>query len=270
MRCCSDAAAVNPRHGFVRRDLRTDTTAANNGAQNFVALTGSTRKPQTASFIPNCCSHHFILFACTQARYLKFCQDYNAQSCCIPGHDLENQVQFENLIEALGPGCKNPMMYPEVRFFYCLGCDPDQPSYTVGNTINICQSFLNKMWRDPSFDDCGVMYSNPCPTNWVDADFDPYQCGDTLLLPKVPGSMIDNNVTLFINTFKPPGLEDFDFVPVDDVTLDANGNRIDDRECWIARTYSSSAGSARPTGSASLYVTLALGALALALQLLLG
>ena len=215
---------------------------------------------------------HTILFffACTQARYLKFCQDYNAQSCCIPGHDLENQVQFENLIEALGPGCKNPMMYPEVRFFYCLGCDPDQPSYTVGNTINICQSFLNKMWRDPSFDDCGVMYSNPCPTNWVDADFDPYQCGDTLLLPKVPGSMIDNNVTLFINTFKPPGLEDFDFVPVDDVTLDANGNRIDDRECWIARTYSSSAGSARPTGSASLYVTLALVALALALQLLLG
>ena len=54
-------------------------------------------------------------------RYLKFCQDYNTQACCIPGHDLENQVQFENLIGALGPGCKNPMMYPELRFFYCLG-----------------------------------------------------------------------------------------------------------------------------------------------------
>merc|ERR1719484_208671 len=57
-----------------------------------------------------------------KARYLKFCQDYNSRACCIPGHDLENQVQFENLIEGLGPGCKNPMMYPEVRFFYCLGC----------------------------------------------------------------------------------------------------------------------------------------------------
>merc|ERR1719311_233290 len=80
-----------------------------------------------------------------KARYLKFCQDYNSQACCILGHDLENQVQFENLIEGLGPGCKNPMMYPEVRFFYCLGCDPAQPTYTEGNTIRICQTFLDKL-----------------------------------------------------------------------------------------------------------------------------
>merc|ERR1719198_2881194 len=69
-----------------------------------------------------------------KARYLKFCQDYNAVACCIPGHDLENQVQFENLIDGLGPGCKNPMMYPELRYFYCLGCDPHQPLYTKNGT----------------------------------------------------------------------------------------------------------------------------------------
>mmetsp|Transcript_66308 Transcript_66308/g.117463 ORF Transcript_66308/g.117463 Transcript_66308/m.117463 type:complete len:101 (-) Transcript_66308:26-328(-) len=62
-----------------------------------------------------------------KARYLKFCQNYNSESCCIPGHDLENQLQFELAIDALGPGCKNPMMYPELRYFYCLGCDPLQP-----------------------------------------------------------------------------------------------------------------------------------------------
>ena len=54
-----------------------------------------------------------------QARYLKFCQDYNTLSCCVPGHDLEDQVQFENLISGLGPGRKNPMMYPEVGYPAC-------------------------------------------------------------------------------------------------------------------------------------------------------
>merc|ERR1719191_2369460 len=87
-----------------------------------------------------------------KARYLKFCQDYNRDSCCIPGHDLENQVQFENLIEGLGPGCKNPMMYPELRYFYCLGCDPDQPRVTNGSTIFVCKSFLDKLWRDPAYE----------------------------------------------------------------------------------------------------------------------
>ena len=149
----------------------------------------------------------------TQARYLKFCQDYNPRACCIPGHDLENQVQFENLISALGPGCKNPMMYPEVRFFYCLGCDPDQPKYTIGDTIRVCKSFLDRMWRDPACDECGVMYSNPCPAAWGDdADFDPYMCGDSLLLPR---QTYNDNPTAFINVFKPPGLDDFNFVSID-------------------------------------------------------
>jgi len=84
-----------------------------------------------------------------KARYLKFCQDYNAEACCIPGHDLENQVQFENLIDGLGPGCKNPMMYPELRYFYCLGCDPDQPRVTNNQTneIAICKSFITQLGR---------------------------------------------------------------------------------------------------------------------------
>ena len=197
---------------------------------------------------------------CLQARYLKFCQDYNARACCIPGHDLENQVQFENLIEGLGPGCKNPMMYPEVRFFYCLGCDPEQPDYTYDNNIRICKSFLDKMWRDPAYEECGVMSSNPCPgDNW---DFDPYMCGDTLLLPK---QTFNNNVTAFVNHFKPPGLEDYTFVSIDDTIVD--GVRVDPTPCWVAQKYASSGASRRSGGAGSWAASTALVALALALQM---
>ena len=117
---------------------------------------------------------------------MKFCQDYNAQACCIPGHDLENQVQFENLIDGLGPGCKNPMMYPELRYFYCLGCDPDQPKYSNNATmeLKVCKKFVTKLWEDAAYEDCGVMYPNPCPENWGEDGMDPYTCGDDLLLPK--------------------------------------------------------------------------------------
>jgi len=169
-----------------------------------------------------------------QARYLKFCQDYNTEACCIPGHDLENQAQFENLIDGLGPGCKNPMMYPHIRYFYCLGCDPLQPKYTFGDNINICKSFLDTLWRDPTYDECGVMYSNPCPSSWGDdEDFDPYQCGDTLVLPKAE---YKNNVTAFINAFKPPGLDGYTFFLIDDIANpDARGS------CWSAPAFTSDA-----------------------------
>jgi len=192
-----------------------------------------------------------------KARYLKFCQDYNPNACCIPGHDLENQIQFENLISGLGPGCKNPMMYPEVRFFYCLGCDPDQPKFTVGNEIRVCKSFLDRLWRDPAYEDCGVMYSNPCPSNWADEDFDPYQCGDTLLLPK---QTYNNNVTQFINVFKPPGLEDFDFVSIDDAR--------DETPCWVAKVYTSTS-PAPPRWGMSSVVTFGAIAVGLVLQTML-
>ena len=78
-------------------------------------------------------------------------------------------------------------------------------------------------------------------------------CGDTLVLPK---TAYNDNVTTFINTFKPPGLEDFTFHQIDD-SLDPNGNRIDETACWIAQTYSrSSAARLAPSGSWALVATL--------------
>ena len=77
---------------------------------------------------------------------------------------MENQLQFENLIDGLGPGCKNPMMYPAIRYYYCLGCDPQQPEYTneSAQQIRVCKSFVDRIWRDggKEYDECGVMKSN--------------------------------------------------------------------------------------------------------------
>jgi hypothetical protein len=186
-----------------------------------------------------------------QARYLKFCQDYYNLACCIPGHDLENQLQFENLIAGLGPGCKNPMMYPEIRYYYCLGCDPEQPKYTtyvnstsngqkvfVEDEIRVCKSFVKFLWTNPTYPDCGVMKSNPCPDSWGDNGFDPYTCGDDLILPGVEFSDgID-----FINAFKPPGLDEFTFVEVDDTVPDYDETKT---PCWSAEAFTKSSSASR-------------------------
>ena len=74
------------------------------------------------------------------------------------------------------------MMYPSMRFFYCLGCDPHQPDHTDGETIYVCQEFLDSLWQDDDLRQCGVMRSNKCPPS-MDM-FDPYMCGDDLVLPK--------------------------------------------------------------------------------------
>ncbi len=86
-------------------------------------------------------------------------------------------MQFDNLIGGLGPGCKNPLMYPDfrrartdararaaarsardppitrgatARYWYCLGCDPDQPLYTDGEDIRVCKSFVDRFWANPT------------------------------------------------------------------------------------------------------------------------
>jgi len=128
-------------------------------------------------------------------------------ACCIPGHDLENQVQFENLISGLGPGCKNPMMYPAIRYFYCLGCDPDQPKYTYPKgdvqVVRICRDFVDDaLWHDETkkqYEECGVMKFNQCPE--MMSDFDPYTCGDDLVIPTIEYA----DATAFMNYLNPPG-----------------------------------------------------------------
>jgi len=185
-------------------------------------------------------------------RYLKFCQDYNSEACCIPGHDLENQIQFELLIDGLGPGCKNPMMYPNIRYYYCLGCDYQQPRFTTYNpegsdspgTIRICKAFVEKLWLDyrDQYKECGVMQFNACPEGFD--DFDPYTCGDDLIIPPVEFGEDLAGGLAFMNQFAPPGLYDYQFVMSND----------SDTDCWQPPFMRSSA--ARVSGAATLGVML--------------
>jgi len=167
-----------------------------------------------------------------EPRYLKFCQDYNQRACCIPGHDMENQLQFEFLIDGLGPGCKNPMMYPAIRYFYCLGCDPEEPTFrnTTDSTVRVCRSFVDRIWRDEGaeYDDCGVMKPNDCPDGFD--DFDPYTCGDDLIIPRKTEGF--DSALNFMNKFKPPGMGDYSFVIAEDDDPDG---------CWTAKAFSSGA-----------------------------
>jgi len=195
------------------------------------------------------------------------------------------------------------MMYPELRYFYCLGCDPWEPRYTntTSNEIRVCKDFVDRLWSDPAYVDCGVMYPNPCPTNWVEDGFDPYTCGDDLLLPKsddswtgttgiASGPVADRGIQ-FMNVFKPPGLDDFTFVEVPNCIADASytnhavrslvppptyeqrssGNCgsgyylvNEDWECWNAKAFRTS-GAARlgsATGMAIMLLGMAVPAMA--------
>ena len=60
------------------------------------------------------------------------------------------------------------------------------------------------------------MRANPCPESPTNlGDFDPYTCGDDLQIPsnafkEGPGKA--SPAVQFINFYKPPGMDDYDFI----------------------------------------------------------
>jgi len=78
---------------------------------------------------------------------------------------------------------------------------------------------------------------------------DPYTCGDDLIIPSVEYGSEANPVMAMLNqgSFKPPGLDDFTFVEVED---------DDARGCWDAPAYRSGASRRQLAGSAGLAVLL--------------
>jgi len=99
---------------------------------------------------------------------------------------------------------------------------------------------------------------------------DPYTCGDDLLLPKTFDSWSSDitdtwdQATIdgfpatgglpFMNTFIPPGLEDYRFIEVDDVTDPDNH-----AECWTAPAFKNSAARlASTTGLVVMFAGMAL------------
>ena len=69
--------------------------------------------------------------------------------------------------------------------------------------ISICQDFVEQaLWHNETrrqYEECGVMKYNECPESM--SDFDPYQCGDDLVIPTIFWS----SATEFMNYMSPPG-----------------------------------------------------------------
>ena len=91
----------------------------------------------------------------------------------------------------------------------------------------MCSSFLDRIWEKNGtiYDQCGVMKPNDCPDDMQ--DFDPYTCGDDLQIPsnafkEGPGKA--SPAVQFINFYKPPGMDDYDFIDGGDTdSLGADG-----------------------------------------------
>ena len=85
-----------------------------------------------------------------------------------------------------------------------------------------------------------------CPSAWgEDIGFDPYTCGDDLIIPRMFNKT--NTAEKFLNFFKPPGIEQ-DIIEVPD-----DGSQ---GACWTAKAFSSGAAASLPR-SASLLTTIA-------------
>eukprot|EP01065_Artemidia_motanka_P037396 TRINITY_DN4587_c3_g1_i1.p2 TRINITY_DN4587_c3_g1~~TRINITY_DN4587_c3_g1_i1.p2 ORF type:complete len:273 (+),score=89.74 TRINITY_DN4587_c3_g1_i1:44-862(+) len=126
---------------------------------------------------------------------LEFCYDHNSKACCVPGADQESHVMFARLMD-VGLACSYAQtgvmhLYEELRSWYCLACDPNEPRYrfrtAIGDSVNyirgvqsssvwtwrVCRSFLDKMWHGVGqtgkdggrYDMCGVKTENPCAGN---------------------------------------------------------------------------------------------------------
>ena len=65
-----------------------------------------------------------------------------------------------------------------------------------------------------------------CPPGFE--DFDPYTCGDDLIIPRKEEDF--DTAYKFMNKFAPPGMDDYEFVEVDD---------DDPAGCWTAKAFSS-------------------------------
>ena len=83
-----------------------------------------------------------------------------------------------------------------------------------------------RAWRRAS-DPPGCAPSQ-CPAGFE--DFDPYTCGDDLIIPSKEDDF--NSAHKFMNKFKPPGMDDFTFIEVPD-----------SEDCWTAQAFTSGAAS---------------------------
>lgn len=169
-----------------------------------------------------------------EPRSLSFCHKFNERACCAPVMDDENTAMF-NMLTGVGLSCRirGDIREDPLAQWYCMNCDPDQPSYVRDaphdpidpdcngdddgcgsspsegrdQTLLVCEDWAESSFgKDPilegpngRFDLCGLLKSSPCLDGAGNAipDRDPYTCGDDLV---IPSSYIISNVDGTVNT----------------------------------------------------------------------
>merc|ERR1711907_481088 len=122
------------------------------------------------------------------------CYKYNQGACCVSAHDDFIKGEFEKL---LSETCRRE--YPSLEYWYCLACNPDQPSFVDSSTkeVRVCQSYANKLFSGDTYDNCGLNDKNG------------------VTIAALPSDTY-NNVSMFMSSYPPPYFSDHTFVVVND------------------------------------------------------
>ena len=109
---------------------------------------------------PSCATCHCLLTQRPPQKPivgLTACHMHSERSCCVPVFDNDILDYYETLND-VGERCALELR--EAKFYlreiFCLACSPDQPKYLVNGTVQICQSFAEKV-APSHFDECGLL-----------------------------------------------------------------------------------------------------------------
>jgi hypothetical protein len=128
---------------------------------------------------------------------------------------MEIEEHYSILVEA-GDRCLQELVKPKLflRDLFCMACSPYQPDYLVNGTLRICKSLADEI-TPSKFDECGMMQVG-------ERGMEVY--GDDTVMPSLTWA----TTLAFLQDAtgaKPPFLEDYQLVIVDDNTncFGANG-----------------------------------------------
>ncbi|GBG26803.1 Hypothetical Protein FCC1311_030252 [Hondaea fermentalgiana] len=145
------------------------------------------------------------------------CYKFNTLSCCVSGHDSTILGVYS---ETLSASCLRE--YPLLEHFFCFGCHPEQPTFTLSNVaepeIRVCQSLADALF-ELDLERCGISIgianslmnaSNPAP-DWEIGFHEPSDERQVI----IPKKVFKDSET-FLNAIKPPYFENYKVVIVPD------------------------------------------------------
>ena len=162
------------------------------------------------------------------------CYKNNQGACCVSAHDAYIESMYG---EILSTTCLR--QFPYLEQYYCLGCNPDQGKWVVGNDytyetdsggnavtdatgspvwnfdLRICRSFMDFLYMPDeelyNYDKCGLLDGG---------------------VGYLPTSRFFNS-SQFINVIKPPYFEHVNWVEVNDLTDSSGTAFAEDATCYV-------------------------------------